>query len=97
MPMLMWMYASGWPQFHPSAYLPPLGSPWSPWVQLPCNAAADRLGRSQRFLGAYVMITLRLRDRLPLLGSHNFYTNSDFTGKTLPGASYQTFLLGTAE
>lgn len=25
-PMLMWMRASGWPQLHPSACLPPLGS-----------------------------------------------------------------------
>lgn len=64
-----------------------LASPWVPLVplaQLPCDAAADRLGRSQRLLGAYVMMdpSLQLRGRLPILGFHSFYSNSHFTGKT---------------
>lgn len=29
------------------------------------------------------MVALGLRDRLTVLGSHSFYTNSGFTGKTL--------------
>lgn len=64
------------------AMAPPFSLFASPRVQLLCDSAADRLGRSQ-LLGAYVMVALGLRDRLTVLGSHSFYTNSDVTGKTL--------------
>lgn len=77
------------------AMAPPFSLFASPRVQLLCDFAADRLGRSQ-LLGAYVMMALGLRDRFTVLGSHSFYTNSN-SQERLSGASYQTLLLGTAE
>lgn len=77
------------------AMAPPFSLFASPRVQLLCDFVADRLGRSQ-ILGAYVMMALGLRDRLTVLDSHSFYTNSN-SQERLSGASYQTLLLGTAE
>lgn len=53
-------------------------SPWSPRVHLPCDAAADRLGKSGPPSRSLCDDHSRLRGCLTLLGSHSFYTNSNF-------------------